>query len=240
MDLFDNGLMARLSPDEQACVASVCHPMILQPGAVLAGTADASGVVHFLTASSVALVVRHAGGHSLGLGVVGAEGAIGLQCALGLGAGIFTPVVQTGGGAWRADGHALARVVADRPPLQLAFSRYLWQVSEHVASMAALSHCQDVRSRLAAWLVLSDQRADVARLDLTQAHLAAMLGVRRVSVSLAATDLKERGLIDYQRGRIRLIDRAALVALSHVETAPPEGVIASTPERTTSRSAPAA
>jgi hypothetical protein len=37
-----------------------------------------------------------------------------------------------------------------------------------------------------------------------------MLGVRRVSITLAAGALKERGLIDYQRGVVNILHLAGL------------------------------
>ena len=51
--------------------------------------------------------------------------------------------------------------------------------------------------------------ADLAggdELILTHEFLAQMLGVRRPSVSLAATTLQKAGLIKYSRGNIRLLD----------------------------------
>jgi Mn-dependent DtxR family transcriptional regulator len=45
---------------------------------------------------------------------------------------------------------------------------------------------------------------------LTQEALAAMIGVRRTSLTLAAQNLQDRGLISYVRGRMHVADSEKL------------------------------
>jgi Mn-dependent DtxR family transcriptional regulator len=49
---------------------------------------------------------------------------------------------------------------------------------------------------------------------LTQEDLAAMLGVRRTSVSEVATRLQDDGVISYKRGHIRIEKRQRLMELA--------------------------
>jgi CRP-like cAMP-binding protein len=60
-------------------------------------------------------------------------------------------------------------------------------------------------------LVLSAQKAGTTELHLTHEHLAHMLGVRRVSITLAAGELREEGLLHYHRGRLHVLDLPALM-----------------------------
>ena len=77
----------------------------------------------------------------------------------------------------------------------------------HQQSLAAA--CQrfhTVSERLARWLLMSHNRAHADRLHLTQALIAQMLGVRRVGVSGVASEFQRRGLIEYHRGELTLLD----------------------------------
>jgi CRP-like cAMP-binding protein len=166
-----------------------------------------------LTHATVALVVRdsaHPDTAGVALGLTGSEGAVGLQQALGMGTGVFTLQVQTGGTAWKIDGAALARMAQCNLPMLLTFGRYLWTVSQEVAATAANAQLHGVHQRLAAWIFLSATRGRANELFLTHAHLADMLGVRRASVTEAALLLKDRGLVDYQRGLIHILDLPGL------------------------------
>jgi CRP-like cAMP-binding protein len=118
--------------------------------------------------------------------------------------------VQTPGNAWMVESTDLALLLHQRPGMLWAISQYLWCLATHIASMAASIQFDDITTRLARWLALSADKAQTLQLKLTHEHLAQMLGVRRVSITLAAGELKERGLIEYQRGQVDILDITAL------------------------------
>ncbi|MDO8904116.1 Crp/Fnr family transcriptional regulator [Hydrogenophaga sp.] len=206
MTLTHNGLVAQLATDDQRMLERLCKPVELQTGDILAAPHMADGHVHFLISACVALVVRHSDGSGLAVGLTGKEGAVGLQHALGMGSGNLTLQVQRGGMAFRADGEAMQRLVGRRSNLLRAFAIYLWHFSQDLASIAAASQTHDIKSRLASWILMSHTRNEHDDLLLTHAHLADMLGVRRAGVTMAAVELKNAGLVDYQRGRIHILD----------------------------------
>ena len=104
--------------------------------------------------------------------------------------------------------------VLQHPALLALVSRHLWQLVTHVATVAACVQTLDIHARLAAWLVLSAQKAHTTELHLTHEHLAHMLGVRRVSITLAAGELRELGLLHYSRGQLRILDLPGLILAS--------------------------
>jgi CRP-like cAMP-binding protein len=174
-----------------------------------------------LTGASVALLVQSPEQHTLAVGLIGQEGAVGLGALLSSAPGPLHYRVQTGGHAWCANSQELALLLHQRPGMLWTVSQYLWQLAEHVAAMSGSIQFDAIDTRLAHWLVLSSERAQSTRLPLTHEHLAQMLGVRRVSITLAAGALKERGLIDYQRGVVNILNLAGLREVARPQQAPP-------------------
>lgn len=66
--------------------------------------------------------------------------------------------------------------------------------------------------RLARWLMMLDEAAGGGQIHITQAALADMLGVQRTSVNAAARTLQDCGALRFVRGRVRILNRAAVQA----------------------------
>jgi CRP-like cAMP-binding protein len=209
-----NGLFKQLPSEVQTMLLAACEPVILKAGQLL-GRLDAQDRVYFLSGATVALVVVEPGHKSLAVGLLGADDAAGLwhvvQDPQPIPPASLKLRVQTGGPAWAIPAITLRNAALQHPALLIVISRHLWQLVKHVATVAACIQTLDIRARLAAWLVLSAQKAGTTELHLTHEHLAHMLGVRRVSITLAAGELREEGLLHYHRGRLHVLDLPALM-----------------------------
>jgi CRP-like cAMP-binding protein len=64
--------------------------------------------------------------------------------------------------------------------------------------------------RLARWLLICCDRAQTTHLEMAQEFVSEMLGSTRSTVSIAAGRLKAKGLIDYRRGSIQILDPVGL------------------------------
>jgi CRP-like cAMP-binding protein len=69
-----------------------------------------------------------------------------------------------------------------------------------------------VEERLARWLLMCADRTQSNELPLTQELLGQMLGTRRSSVTVAAGILQKAGVIVYNRGNVKIIDRQKLAS----------------------------
>jgi Crp-like helix-turn-helix domain len=81
-----------------------------------------------------------------------------------------------------------------------------------MAQTAACNRHHSVDHQLCRWLLLSLDRLASNELIMTQKLIANMLGVRREVVTEAAGKLQRAGLIEYNRGHIRVLDRPGLEA----------------------------
>jgi CRP-like cAMP-binding protein len=219
--LLTNGLVFQLTKEDQNRLQRICQPVELIAGQTLCPPGPPeSAPIYFLTGACVALLVESAPHNSLAVGLIGPEGVIGLGTVLGGGVENWLCRVQTSGSAWVTRSSDLTLLLQQRPGMLWVISQHLWQLASHVATLSASVQFDDITTRLARWLVLSADRAQTSQLQLTHEHLAQMLGVRRVSITLAAGELKEQGLIRYQRGLLDILDMPRLRQMSDGYTVP--------------------
>jgi hypothetical protein len=74
----------------------------------------------------------------------------------------------------------------------------------------ACNRFHELTTRLARWLLLTQDRVEADEFRLTHDLLAQMLGAHRPSVTLAVNTLQRAGLIEHSRGRVRILDRTHL------------------------------
>lgn len=208
-----NQLIASLTAVEQSALLRRARLIEIKLDDILTSPDPDQPMIYFITSGSVVLFVPTKSGQlnkGLAVGLVGREGAVGLQAALGLGIGNFILKVQSAGYAYVMEARYLQNLIKRHPHWLMLFSRYLWSTYQQIAQLAAMSHSQDVKLRLMHWLLLSHERANPDQLYMTHDHIAQMLGVRRASITLAAKELKDEGVMRYSRGRIQLLDMAVL------------------------------
>ena len=98
----------------------------------------------------------------------------------------------------------------DSVALERMLQRYALALFDQAAQGAACNRLHSLESRCARWLLMTHDRVDSDVLPLKQKFLAEMLGVHRPAVTVAAGMLQRAGIIQYTRGKVRVIDRPAL------------------------------
>jgi CRP-like cAMP-binding protein len=151
-------------------------------------------------------------GSAVETATVGNEGMVGVPVFLGAMQMAGQAFAQIAGDAWRMPAAALREEVRRGSPLSALLGRYTQALFTLVAQSSACNRKHPVEQRCARWLLMSHDRVGGDSVPLTQLFLSQMLGVRRATVNEAATALQERGLIEYRRGLITILDRPGLEA----------------------------
>ncbi len=186
----------------------------LRSGEVLYEAGAPLRQVYFPADCVVSLLYVLESGASAEISVVGKEGAVGVSMFIGGETTTSRAVIQTGGTAYRLAGRRLKAEFERHGDLLHILLRYTQSLLTQMAQTAVCNRHHSVEQQLCRWLLLSLDRLPSNQLAVTQELIASMLGVRREGVTAAAGHLQERGVIKYARGRITVLDRPRLEALS--------------------------
>jgi CRP-like cAMP-binding protein len=206
MAVAENHLIELLPITDRRRLLAACEPVQFRISQVLAEPDAVTRYVYFPVDGFASLVTLLDGNPVLEVGMVGREGMVGIHVALGVQTAPLHALVQGAGSAWRISASAFRRVLRSSPSLQRLADRYLYVLIAQFASSAACIRFHEIDQRLARWLLMTRDRAHTNRFRVTHEFLAYMLGVRRVGVTTAAGTLQRRGLIEYRRGDLTVLD----------------------------------
>jgi CRP-like cAMP-binding protein len=211
---FGNALLNALPQSDAHRLLAKMERISLLPKDILHLPGEPINKAHFIESGVIAILVVLENGDYAEVGVVGREGMIGLTLILGANRSPNEAMVVSPGTALQI-GYADFKVELDRSPcLSKLMSRYLRAFYAQVSQTAACNGLHTLQQRLARWLLLAHDRSDGDDLDLTHEALSMMLCVHRPAISIAAGNLQKLGVLEYRRGRIRILDRRALETMS--------------------------
>ncbi len=165
-----------------------------------------SGALSFLTVMEEGSLVE--------LATIGRDGMLGVCVALGTPAIAQLVYCQVEASGLRVPITAFQGLLTEHPELRDLCRRFAMALFENVSINIGCNRVHSIAQRCARWMLLSDDRCDSSSFVLTQEFLASMLGISRTSVNFAAGQLLRAGIISYTRGKISVLDRSALEALS--------------------------
>ena len=209
-----NRVLASVPPKEYARLQAQLEPVTLAFEQVIYEPGKSIRYVYFPIDCLISLLTAVDKRRTLEVGMVGNEGMAGMPFILGVGVSGVRAIVQGGGDALRM-ASAPFRVEFDRNrALQDALYRYTYALMAQISQTAACNRFHESEARLARWLLMTRDRVGSDEFRLTHEFLAHMLGLRREGVTEAASALKDRELIDYSRGEIRILNVRGLKASS--------------------------
>lgn len=211
-ELLTNRILSALPSEDFSRLFPHLEPVSLAAGEMLYKLDAAMRHAYFPETAVVShLYILNEGGMTEA-DMVGREGMTGLSAVFGAPTPSYLTEVALAGSALRIRIETLRQEFARGGALQQLLHRY---ASGRIARLSRRAVCNGnhrVEERLCAWLLMVHDRAGDTPLALTHERIARHLGTRRAGVTSAATLLRDRGIIDYTRGHIRVLDRAALQA----------------------------
>ena len=192
---------------------NLLEPVSLSLDEILLEARQKCEYLYFPTQGVISLVSVIDDASTTEIGPIGKEGMVGTLQFIGSGILNSQTVVQVKGTAMRIKTDALWVEFEQSKTLQKLLLGYALKLFNQVSQGAACNNHHTVRQRTARWLLMLDDRSDDT-LFMTQRLLSKMLGVRRTGVTDVANEIKQQGIIDYQRGQITILDRQALEAIA--------------------------
>lgn len=175
-----------------------------QPGEPLA-------YAYFPTEGVIALIMQQPNEKPIALTLVGAEGMVSIASVLGVNIVPYTSQVLTSCSALRIPVRHLYDLKLKNTDLCKVLDRYVAVMHAQFAQAIVCHSLHHVQQRMASLLLRYSERLSVTDFAMTQALLASLLGVRRSGINKAASMLQQLQTLQYSRGHIYLLDRAALL-----------------------------
>src|SRR6202140_1656386 len=207
-------LLRALPRKEFQKLLPILEPVTLTFGEILYESHSQIRHVYFPYDCFVSMLTTVDTGRAAEVGLIGSEGMIGVPMALGVAVSPFRAVVQGGGTAMRLKTGDFRRSFGKSAALKREVFLFTHLLMIQVAQTAACNRFHVVTQRMARWMLMTRDRVNSNEFRITQDFLALMLGVRRVGVSAAMSNLRERSLIVYRRGTITIIDHEGLLAVA--------------------------
>ena len=208
--LSRNHLLAALDEHEAQMLAPSFELVSLDRGDILAQAGQPFAHAYFPLSGMISVVALLSEGLGAEVATVGNEGMMGLPILFGSGVSPFHVMAQLSGESLRISPAGLEVALVGGSRLSELLRTYSQAFFVQTAQNAACNTLHSISRRGARWLLATHDRAEGDTFHLTQEFLAFMLGVARQSVGIAVAELQDRGLIEYHRGEVCVLDRPGL------------------------------
>jgi CRP-like cAMP-binding protein len=193
--LGGNAILDRLSPGEREELLPELNVTYEEEGIVLRARDEPIDAVHFPIDSVYSVIVELAQGHSYEVGVIGRNGAIGAEIAIGARISSRAILCQAPGSIAQISGERF-RIALDRSPAFLAAVRESlrrqWYDSQQTV---ACNFAHTLEQRAARWILMTHDQIGHPRFHLRSEFLSIMLGVNDMQVREPLALLEQLGCI---------------------------------------------
>lgn len=162
--------------------------------------------LYFVEEGMASMTTTFQNGSQVEVGMFGYESVIGVSALMGTKRSLNRVYTQIAGYGFSCPVQSARDEFARAGLFQQLTLRYVQAQLLQAMQSAGCNAKHEVEQRLSRWLLLCSDRAHRPEFKMRHEFLADMLGVSRPTVSVAAAGLKEKGLIEYSRGMIQILN----------------------------------
>jgi CRP-like cAMP-binding protein len=209
---FTNTLLKALNEDIIARL--LLQPVNFELKYEIENAGDPIDRLYFLEEGMASMTTTFKDGSQVEVGTFGYESVIGVSALMGTKMGlnrVYTQIAGHGYSCRMEDARREFRLGGD---FQFLALRYVQAQLVQAMQSAGCNAKHNFEQRLARWLLICADRAHIDTFKISHEFLADMLGGGRPTISTTAGILKRKGLIEYTRGEIRILDVPGLTKIS--------------------------
>ncbi len=209
-DALRNKLLAALPDSEFTKIRPALEQVELAAGDVLWEAESKRHHIYFPTSAIICLLYDAETGVSVEVGITGRQGLVGVSTFMSEASMATRAVAYAAGVAYRMKASAVKSEFAECGDFQDICMYFTQTLIAQVSQTAICNRLHSVEQQFCRFLLYVHDHQEEDLFHLTHEQIAQALGVRRETVSVAASNLQENKVIKYARGRIRLLDRRGL------------------------------
>jgi CRP-like cAMP-binding protein len=162
--------------------------------------------LYFLESGMASMTSTFKDGSQVEVSTFGFESVIGVSALMGAKKSLNRVYTQIAGHGYSCTVEAARKEFRLGEDFQYLTLRYVQAQLDQATQSVGCNAKHNSEPRLARWLLICSDRANNDTFKMSHELLAGMLGGTRATASIAAGNLKRRGLIGYSRGRIKILD----------------------------------
>src|SRR5688572_63710 len=209
-----NKLLRALTPPAYDRLSAKLKPVELRSKQILYKPNQPIGEVYFPETAVISQLTVMSNGDTLETATVGLEGASWISAHIGAPSMPCETVVAIGGRAQTLAIDDLSREMEENEHFADVLTRYSHALLVHSLRMTGCTGLHTLEQRCARWMLTTLDRVSTDRFSVTHEFLATLLGCSRPSASLVIESFQHRGILQVERARIIVVNRAALVEMS--------------------------
>ena len=162
--------------------------------------------IYFLESGMASMTATFQDGSQVEVSTFGFESVVGISALMGSKKSLNRVYTQIAGHGFASPVEAARKEFSLGGSFQCIALRYVQAQLDQATQYIGCNAKHTFEPRLARWLLTCADRSHSDTFKMSHELLADMLGGTRSTVSLAAAALKRKGLIQYSRGVIRILD----------------------------------